>query len=99
MGTEVDTADVTVHVAVPGSLIVVSAELREGGVVVTGEAKAGTLHNLGGEEIKVDAQTGGNTNVHPGADGSLGRADTTFVLLGIPVEHMPGAPVSRNGVT
>lgn len=49
----------------PVTLIVVSPDPREGAVVLTGEAKIGTLANLGGEEIKVDVHTGGNPKLHP----------------------------------
>lgn len=59
-----------------------------GALVATGETKAGTMPNLGGDETRVDVPTGG------GAASNLGRADTTFVLLGNTVEPMLGVPVS-----
>lgn len=80
------------------NLIVASAEPRLGALVATGETKAGTLPNLGGDETRVDVPTGGTAKLPACAVGSLGRADTTFVLLGNKVEPRLGVPVSLTGV-
>lgn len=88
------------RVCVPAAnLIVVSAEPRAGALVTTGETRAGTLPNLGGDETRVGVPTGGDAKLPACAAGNLGRADTTFVLLGNHVEPRPGVPVSRTGVT
>lgn len=80
------------------NLIVASAEPRAGALVTTGETRAGILPNLGGDETRVGELTG-DAKLPACAAGNLGRADTTFVLLGNNVEPRPGVPVSRTGVT
>lgn len=83
-------------VGVPAAdLIVVSAEPRAGALVATGEM----LPNLGGDETRMGVPTGGDAKLPACAAGNLGRADTTFVLLGNHAEPKPGGPVSRTGVT
>lgn len=81
------------------NLIVVSAEPRGGTLVATGETKAGTLPNLGGDETRVDVPIGGTAKLPACVAGNLGRADTTFVLLGNNVEPRLGVPVNLTGVT
>lgn len=74
-------------IGVPAAnLKVVSAELRAGALVTTGETRAGTLPNLGGDDIREGVPPGGEAKLQTCAAGSLGRADTTFVLLGNHVE-------------
>lgn len=80
------------------NLILASAEPRAGAVVTTGDTRAGTLPNLGGDETRVGVPTGGDAKLPACAAGNLGRADTTFVLLGNNVEHRPDVPVSRTGM-
>lgn len=87
-------------VGVPAAnLIVVRAEPRAGAHVPPWKTRAGTLPSRGGDETRVGVPTGGDAKGPACAAGSLGRADTTFVLLGNHVEPRPGIPVSRTGVT
>lgn len=72
-------------------------EARKGALVTTGTA--GTLSNLGAGETRVHVPTGGTAKLPRCVVGNLGRADTTFVLLGNNVESRPGDPVSFSGVT
>lgn len=65
-------------------------------LVLIGETRAGTLPNLGGDEISLsvpDAKCSACTA------GNLGRADTTFVLLGTKAVPRPDVPVSWTGLT
>lgn len=88
------------RVVVPAAnLIVASAEPRAGALVTTGETRAGTLPNLGGDETRVGVPTEGDRKLPACVVDNLGRADTTFVLLGNNVEPRPGVPVSWTGVT
>lgn len=88
------------RVGVPAdNLIVASAEPTAGALVATGETKAGTLPNLGGDETRVGVPTVGEAKLPACAASNLGKADTTFVLLDNTVEPMPDAPVSWTDVT
>lgn len=88
------------RVGVPAvNLIVDPAEPRVGALVTTGETRAGTLPNLGRDETRVGEPTGGDVKLQACAAGNLGRAETTFVLLGNTVDPRPGVPVSRIGGT
>lgn len=73
-----------------GNLIVGSAEPTKGGLVATVGTKAGTHPNLGGDETEVGVSTGGDAKLPACVVSNLGRADTTFVLLGNTVEPTPG---------
>lgn len=81
------------------NLIVANAEPRTGALVTTGETRAGTLPNLGGDGTRVGAPRRGDAKLAACTAGNLGRADTKFVLLGNNVEPWTGVPVSRTGVT
>lgn len=77
------------------NLTVAATQPGAGALVITGESRAGTLLNLGGDETSLsvpDAKCSACTA------GNLGRADTTFVLLGN-AEPRLGDPVSRTGMT
>lgn len=80
-------------------VIVASVEPRPGVLVTSGETRAGTLGNLGGEETRVDVPNEGNVKLPACGVGNLGRADTTFVLLVNNVEARPGVPASLTGMT
>lgn len=45
------------------NLIVARAEPRAGALVTTGETTAGTLHNLGGDDIRLCVPTGGDAKL------------------------------------
>lgn len=87
-------------VVVPvANLIVPCAEPRAGALDATEETRAGTLPNLGGAETKEGEPMEGDVKLQACVAGNLGRADTTFVLLGNKAELRPGVPVSWTGVT
>lgn len=73
-----------------GNLFVGSAEQTVGGLVATVGTKAGTDPNLRRDETKVGVPTGGDANLPACVVSNLGRADTTFVLIGNTVEPVPG---------
>lgn len=78
----------------PGAdLMGASAEPRPGALFTTGETRAGTLPNFGGDETRVGVPTGGDAKILACVTGNLGRVDTTLVL-GNNVEFKPGVPVS-----
>lgn len=88
------------RVGVPAdNLIVASAEPTAGALDATVDTKACTLPNLGGDETRVGVPTLGEAKLPACAASNLGRADTTFVLLGNTAEPTAGAPVSRTGAT
>lgn len=97
-GKMVDEHSACVGVPAP-NLIAASAEPKAGVLVTTGETRDGTLPNLGGDETRVGVPTGADAKLPTCTAGNLGRADTTFVLLGNNVEPRPGVPVSRTGAT
>lgn len=81
------------------NLTVASAEPTAGALDATGETKACTLPNLGGDETRVGVPTVGEAKFPTCAASNLGRADTTLVLVGNTAEPTADAPGSRPGVT
>lgn len=78
------------------NLIVACADPSTWAPVAAGETKVGTMPNLGGDETRAGVPAGGK--IPACAAGNLGRAATTFVLLGNKVVLRPDVPAGRTGV-
>lgn len=81
------------------NLIDASAELTAGALGAPGEAKAGTLSNVGGDETTVGEKLGVGEKLPACAANDLGSAATTLVLFANTVEPTPHVPVCRTGGT